>query len=149
MQCPKCLNLDTRVIDSRLTEKNKTIRRRRECEKCTMRFTTFERIAITNLVVIKKDKTRESYDRSKLEHSIWIACGKRPITQDQINSMINELEEKWSINKKELSSQRIGKEVMERLRKLDNIAYIRFASVYKDFRDVEEFKNAVSNLEKK
>ena len=113
MQCPKCTNLDTKVIDSRLTEKNRAIRRRRECEKCANRYTTFERIEIANFVVVKKDGTREPYDRSKLEHGIWIACSKRPVPQDKVNAMINELEEGWSANKKEIWTQRIGKDIMQ------------------------------------
>ncbi len=146
MLCPKCKSIDTKVIDSRLTDKNTAIRRRRECEKCFNRFTTFERVELSNFVVQKKDGTREPYDRIKLEHGIWVACSKRPVTHDQVSVLINELEEKWA-NKKEVSSEVIGKDIMNRLKGLDNIAYIRFASVYKDFRDIEEFKDVINKVQ--
>ncbi len=146
MQCPKCKNLDTKVIDSRLAEQGKVIRRRRECEKCGWRFTTFERGEMANLMVKKKDGTYEPYSRTKLENGLWIACGKRPVTQLQIDDMVNALEEKWSANRKEITSQRIGGDVMEALKKLDHIAYIRFASVYRSFKDVDEFKEELAKL---
>ena len=146
MQCPKCKNLETKVIDSRLAEQGKVIRRRRECEKCVHRFTTFERTEMSNLMVKKKDGTFETYSRTKLENGIWIACGKRPVTKVQVDKMINQLEEKWSANKKEVSSQTIGNDVMSALKKLDHIAYIRFASVYRSFKDVDEFKEELVKL---
>lgn len=146
MQCPKCKNLETKVLDSRLAEQGKVIRRRRECEKCGRRFTTFERQEIGSLMVKKKDGTFEPYSRTKLENGIWSACGKRPVTQNQIDTMINRLEEKWSSNKKAVSSQTIGNDVMEFLKKLDHIAYIRFASVYRSFKDVDEFKEELAKL---
>ncbi len=146
MHCPKCKNLETKVIDSRLAEQGKVIRRRRECEKCGRRFTTFERSEMSNLMVKKKDGTFEPYSRNKLENGIWIACGKRPVTKIQIDKMMNKLEEKWSINKKGISSQTIGNDVMDLLKKLDHIAYIRFASVYRSFKDVDEFKEELAKL---
>ena len=146
MQCPKCKNQETKVTDSRIAEQGKVIRRRRECEKCGRRFTTFERQEIGNLMVTKKDGTFEPYSRTKLENGIWIACGKRPVTQLQIDKMINKLEEKWSANKKGISSQTIGNDVMDALKKLDRIAYIRFASVYRSFKDVDEFKKELNKL---
>jgi transcriptional repressor NrdR len=146
MQCPKCKNLETKVIDSRLAEQGKVIRRRRECEKCGRRFTTFERTEVGNLMVKKKDGTFEPYSRTKLENGIWIACGKRPVTNVQIDKIINQLEEKWSANKKEVSSQKIGNDIMDALKKLDHIAYIRFASVYRSFKDVDEFKEELGKL---
>jgi transcriptional repressor NrdR len=146
MQCPKCKNIETKVIDSRLAEQGKAIRRRRECEKCERRFTTFERMEMSNLMVKKKDGTYEPYSRTKLENGIWAACGKRPVTKLDIDEIINKLEEKWSANKKEVSSQKVGNDVMEVLRKLDHIAYIRFASVYRSFKDVDEFKEEVVKL---
>ena len=146
MHCPKCKNLETKVIDSRLAEQGKVIRRRRECEKCGRRFTTFERSEMSNLMVKKKDGTFEPYSRNKLENGIWIACGKRPVTKIQIDKMMNKLEEKWSINKKGISSQTIGNDVVDLLKKLDHIAYIRFASVYRSFKDVDEFKEELAKL---
>ena len=146
MNCPKCKQPDTKVIDSRIAEQGKAIRRRRECEKCSRRFTTFERAEMANLMVKKKDGTYEPYSRTKLEQGIWIACGKRPVTQIQIDEMINGLEEKWSVNKKGISSQTIGNDLIAALKKLDHIAYIRFASVYRSFKDVEEFKEELGKL---
>lgn len=146
MQCPKCKNIETKVVDSRLAEQGKVIRRRRECEKCGRRFTTFERQEMGSLMIKKKDGTFEPYSRTKLENGIWIACGKRPVTQIQIDEMINALEERWSTNKKEVSSQKIGNDVMDALKKLDHIAYIRFASVYRSFKDVDEFKEELVKL---
>jgi len=146
MQCPKCKNIETKVIDSRLAEHGKAIRRRRECEKCGRRFTTFERAEMSNLMVKKKDGTFEPYSRTKLENGIWIACGKRPVTKDQIDKMVNKLEEKWSANKKEVSSSTIGNDLIDALKKLDHIAYIRFASVYRSFKDVDEFKEELTKL---
>ena len=146
MNCPKCKALDTKVVDSRESEQGKVIRRRRECEKCQWRFTTFERAEFGNLMVKKKDGTFEPYSRTKLEHGVWIACGKRPVTQTQIDDMLNELEEKWGTNKKMVASQTIGNDVMEALKKLDHIAYIRFASVYRSFKDVDEFKEELNKL---
>ena len=146
MQCPTCKNLESKVLDSRLSEQGKVIRRRRECEKCGRRFTTFERSEFGNLMVKKKDGGVEPYSRSKLENGVIIACGKRPVTQEQINNLINDLEEKWSVNKKGISSKKIGNDLMDALKKLDHIAYIRFASVYRSFKDVDEFKAELSKL---
>ena len=146
MYCLKCKNTETKVIDSRVSENGRAIRRRRECEKCSQRFTTFERVAMGNLMVKKKDGSFEIYSREKLEQGVWIACGKRPVTKDQIDDMINELEEKWGTNKKQVSSQTIGNDVSNALKKLDDIAYIRFASVYRNFKDVEEFKQELGKL---
>lgn len=146
MQCPKCKNIETKVIDSRLAENGKAIRRRRECEKCGRRFTTFERSEMSSLMVKKKDGTFEPYSRTKLENGIWIACGKRPVTKIQIDKMINKLEEKWGANKKEVSSVTIGNDLINALKKLDHIAYIRFASVYRSFKDVDEFKEELTKL---
>ncbi|HHA18873.1 MAG TPA: transcriptional repressor NrdR [Methylophaga sp.] len=146
MHCPKCKATDTKVVDSRVTEGGRVIRRRRECEKCENRFTTFERAAMGNLMVKKKDGTYEIYSRNKLEQGIWVACGKRPVTKAQIDEMINDLEDKWASNKETVASQMIGNDVMEALKKLDHIAYIRFASVYRSFKDVDEFKEELNKL---
>ena len=147
MLCAKCKLGETKVIDSRIADQGRMIRRRRECEKCGFRFTTFEKMEINNFIVIKKDGTREPYNREKLERGIWIACGKRPVTQAQINTLLSNLEESWMAKKnKEISSQVIGKDIMKTLKKLDEIAYIRFASVYRNFKDVEAMKQEIGKL---
>ncbi|QQR83352.1 transcriptional repressor NrdR [Candidatus Peregrinibacteria bacterium] len=146
MQCPQCKNIETKVIDSRLAENGKVVRRRRECDGCGRRFTTFERMELSTLMVKKKDGTFQPYSRTKLENGIWIACGKRPVTQEQIDRIINQLEENWGANKKEVSSQKMGNDVMDALKKIDHIAYIRFASVYRSFKDVDEFKEELGKL---
>ena len=134
------------MIDSRLAEDGRAIRRRRECPKCDHRFTTFERQELSNLIVIKRDGTSEPFSRSKLERGIWLACTKRPVSQQQIDLLLNKLEEKWSANKKEVLSTTIGMDVMRALKKLDQVAYIRFASVHREFKDVEEFKEELGKL---
>jgi len=146
MHCPRCKSGDTAVIDSRLTEEGRAVRRRRECPGCNHRFTTFERQELSSLIVVKRDGTREPYSRTKLERGIWLSCTKRPITQDQISAMLSRLEEKWGANKKEVSSSTIGTDVMKELKKLDQVAYIRFASVHREFKDVEEFKEELGKL---
>lgn len=122
------------------------MRRRRECPKCSQRFTTFERQELSSLIVVKRDGTREPYSRTKLERGIWIACTKRPVTQAQVDRMLTGLEEKWGANKKEVASSTIGKDVMMALGKIDKVAYIRFASVHREFKDVEEFKKEIGKL---
>ncbi|HAI98001.1 TPA: transcriptional regulator NrdR [Candidatus Peribacteria bacterium] len=146
MHCPHCKFADTAVIDSRLTEDGRAVRRRRECPKCSHRFTTFERQELSSLIVIKRDGTSEPFSRSKLERGIWLACTKRPVSQQQIDLLLNKLEEKWSANKKEVLSTTIGMDVMRALKKLDQVAYIRFASVHREFKDVEEFKEELGKL---
>lgn len=146
MQCSKCQHGDTKVVDSRDTNDNKETRRRRECEKCEHRFTTFERVETANFVVIKKDGVRESYDRDKVERGVWKSCEKRPVTQDQVVAMIGKLEEKWSAMGKEVPVKQIGEDVMDALKELDEVAYIRFASVYRQFKDVESFKKELTKL---
>ncbi len=139
MKCPSCGFEDTKVIDSRVSDAGTAIRRRRECEKCEFRFTTFERLQTTNLMVQKKDGTMEPYDRTKLEKGILIACGKRPISLEQLREKLSALEEKWG-KEKTITSSAIGEGIIEMLRSLDEIAYIRFASVYRQFKDTETFK---------
>ena len=146
MNCPRCKSDNTSVIDSRLSEEGRAVRRRRECSKCSHRFTTFERQEMSNLIVIKNDGTREPYSRTKLERGIWLACSKRPVAQEDIDSLLNKLEEKWAANKKEVASSTIGTDVMKALKKIDKIAYIRFASVHKEFKDVDELKDAMNKL---
>ncbi|MBI3332039.1 transcriptional repressor NrdR [Candidatus Peregrinibacteria bacterium] len=146
MHCPRCKSPDTAVIDSRLSEEGRAVRRRRECVKCDHRFTTFERQELSSLIVVKRDGTSEPYSRTKLERGIWIACTKRPITQEQIDKLLTRLEEKWGANKKEVTSSTIGMDVMKELKKIDHVAYIRFASVHREFKDVEEFKSELGKL---
>ncbi|MDD4628104.1 MAG: transcriptional regulator NrdR [Candidatus Peribacteraceae bacterium] len=146
MFCPRCKAEDTAVIDSRIAEDGRAIRRRRECPKCDHRFTTFERQELSSLIVVKRDGTREPYSRSKLERGVWLACTKRPVTQQKIDKLLTTLEEKWAANKREVSSATIGMDVMKAMKKLDQVAYIRFASVHREFKDVEEFKQEVGRL---
>jgi transcriptional repressor NrdR len=142
MECPKCKNADTKVVDSRSVEDGRAIRRRRRCEKCDYRFTTFERLELSDLIVKKSDGTGEPYSREKLERGIWLACGKRPVTPADVDALLSDCEEKW-FGKKEITSHEIGEDVIEHLRGLDEIAYIRFASVYRDFRDINDFQKAI------
>ena len=146
MNCPRCKRTETSVIDSRLAEEGRAIRRRRECDKCAHRFTTFERQEMSNLIVVKRDGTREPFSRSKLERGVWLSCTKRPVSQEKIDKMLSKLEEKWGGNKKEVSSTTIGNDVVKALKKIDQVAYIRFASVHREFADVEEFKEELGKL---
>lgn len=146
MFCPRCKSEDTAVIDSRLSEEGRAVRRRRECPECHHRFTTFERQELSSLIVVKRDGTREPYSRAKLERGIWLACSKRPVTQDQVDTILGRLEEKWAANRKEVMSSTIGNDVMEELKKVDEVSYIRFASVHRQFKDVEEFKKELGSL---
>lgn len=134
------------MLDSRDTHEKREIRRRRECPKCSYRFTTFERIETANFIVIKKDNSRENYDREKVQKGIWKACEKRPVTQEDVDRILNELEEELSNHGKEINSVMIGEAIMEKLKKLDEVAYIRFASVYRHFRDLESFKKELQKL---
>jgi transcriptional repressor NrdR len=146
MKCPFCGNEDTKVIDSRPSEENNSIRRRRQCDVCSKRFTTYEKVEAIPLVVIKKDENREAYDRTKIESGVYRSCHKRPISVAQIVSLVDEVENAiFSMDKKEIPSSVIGELVMNKLRELDAVAYVRFASVYKEFKDVETF---LSELEK-
>lgn len=146
MHCPKCKHTETSVLDSRLTQEGKAVRRRRQCDACKYRFTTFERIELSTFVVVKRDGSREPYNREKVEKGIWRACEKRSVTQEQVDSLLNDLEEEWMSSGKEVPSKLIGESVMEKLKKLDEVAYIRFASVYKHFKDLETFKREVLEL---
>jgi len=127
------------VIDSRTANTSRAIRRRRECENCNHRFTTFEKPEFASFLVVKRDNTREIYDRTKLEEGIWLACTKRPVTQEMIDNMISSLEEEWSANVREISTVRIGRDILERLKEIDDIAYVRFLSVYKKFKNIKQF----------
>ena len=146
MICPKCKYKSTSVVDSREANEGRSIRRRRECEDCKHRFTTFEKVETANFLVVKKDGSREGYDRSKVERGIWKACEKRPVTQEQISEMLDRLEEVWSSSGKEVPGEIIGRDVMHALKVIDEVSYIRFASVYRQFKDVEEFKAELNRL---
>lgn len=146
MRCPKCKHDEIKVVDSRETTDGSETRRRRECEKCEFRFTTFERVETANFLVIKKDGSREPYSREKVERGIWKAAEKRPVREDQVSELIDRLEGRWMGLGKEVESRIIGEDVMEELKKLDEVAYIRFASVYRHFKDLESFKKELSKL---
>lgn len=145
MKCPKCTNSDTKVLDSRVVDSDRAIRRRRECDKCGFRFTTYEKAEMSSFVVIKKDGRREPYKRDKVEEGIWRACTKRPVSVAQVSGLIGLLEEKWGLEE-EVPARQIGEDIMEELKKLDEIAYIRFASVYRRFKDMDEFKKEMEEL---
>lgn len=146
MHCARCKSTDTSVIDSRLSEEGRAVRRRRQCPKCDYRFTTFERQELSNLIVVKRDGTREPYARTKLERGIWLACSKRPISQEQVDKLLTSLEEEWAARGQEVQSNQIGDDVMSALKSLDQVAYIRFASVHREFKDVDEFKEELGKL---
>lgn len=143
MKCPKCQNMDSKVLDSRTVEDGQTIRRRRECEFCKHRFTTFERKWATELMIIKKDWSKELYDRQKLKRALMLAFAKRKIDNDQINTMLTNLELQWVAEHNEIKSNEIGEDVLKVLKEIDPVAYVRFASVYKSFDDLEDFKKAI------
>lgn len=147
MQCPFCFNITSKVVDKRSTSDNDAIRRRRECLKCGKRYTTYERPELTTLYVIKKNGNRETFNRQKLMSGIMIACEKRPIGTEDIEEMVNKIEtelRKKNIN--EVKSSVIGEKIMKHLKRKDKVAYIRFASVYRDFTDLETFKEELSKL---
>ncbi len=149
MRCPKCSSLEDKVIDSRVSKDGLNTRRRRECIECGTRFTTTEQILHEGLFVIKRDGRREDFDHTKILTGLRTACEKRPVDVEQLNMLIEDvidtLERKYDY---EIPSIAIGESIMERIRKIDDIAYIRFASVYKDFRDVSELADEISNLKK-
>ncbi len=147
MKCPFCGHDDTRVIDSRPAEDNNSIRRRRVCDECGKRFTTYEKIETIPLMVMKKDNIRETYDRSKIEAGIVRACHKRPISAEQISRLVDSIEtEIFSKEDKEIPSRVIGEFVMEKLKDLDAVAYVRFASVYREFKDVDTFMDELKKV---
>ena len=150
MRCPFCAHDDSQVKDSRPTEDNTSIRRRRQCEGCGARFTTFERVQLREVTVVKSDGKREGFDRRKLEQSVTLACRKRGIEQERIDQLVSGIQRQVeTAGESEVPSARIGEMVMEGLRQLDSVAYIRFASVYRDFseaRDFEEFASSVRDV---
>lgn len=147
MLCPFCSHPESKVIDSRESEDGKTTRRRRECEKCGKRFTTYERVETLDILVIKKDASREPFDRDKVRSGIVKACIKRPVTAAQIDKATDEVEaEVRGQPEKEISSKKLGEIVMSKLRKLDKVAYVRFASVYREFTDLTDFAKELRKL---
>ena len=147
MKCPFCGSENTKVIDSRPVEEGGSIRRRRLCGNCSKRFTTYEKIETIPLNIIKKDKGREMYDRSKLESGILRACYKRPVSTANIQRMIDQIEtELYNQEEKEISSKEVGEIVMRHLKEVDGVAYVRFASVYREFKDVDTFMDELKKL---
>ena len=149
MRCPFCLNMDSKVLDSRQTEEGASIRRRRECTACGKRFTTYERLDEVPLMVVKKDGRREPFARTKILNGILRACEKRPISLQTIEEMVDKIEKTVRANlEHEASSGAIGELVMEHLRELDDVAYVRFASVYRQFTDIDRFIEELEQLRK-
>lgn len=147
MKCPFCNKDDTRVIDSRPSDENTAIRRRRLCDNCKKRFTTYEKVDTIPLIVIKKDNNREQYDRSKIEAGVLRACYKRPVATQQIKELIDEVEtEIFNREEREIQSSVIGELVMDKLKDLEAVAYVRFASVYREFKDVNTFMDEIKKI---
>lgn len=147
MHCPYCHEGDSRVVDTRAV--GDTVRRRRECLKCGQRFTTYERLAPISLSIVKRDGRREPFDREKLYSGIYKACAKRPISDEQIQALVTRVENKlYSLDKAEVQSQLVGQLVMDELRDLDDVAYVRFASVYKSFQDIDSLAEEIREFKK-
>jgi transcriptional repressor NrdR len=147
MKCPFCGGLDNKVIDSRLSQGDEVIRRRRECEGCSRRFTTYERIELVLPMVVKKDGRRETFDRMKVLAGLRRACEKRPVPTEALDAVVDQIERALvESSDKEVDSSVIGEQVMQRLREVDQVAYVRFASVYRSFKDIHEFMTELSQL---
>jgi transcriptional repressor NrdR len=147
MKCPFCDFYETKVIDSRPTDEGQAIRRRRECIKCNRRFTTYEKVEEIPLIVVKKDGNRQAYDRNKLLTGIIRACEKRPVSMDTIEQMVNEIEKNlYNSMEKEITSQYIGEMVMNSLKNIDEVSYVRFASVYRQFKDLNTFMDELKKM---
>ncbi len=147
MKCPFCNYIEDRVIDSRLSQDGKTTRRRRECLKCSKRYTTYERVEETLPLVVKKDGSREQFDRAKILSGIMKACEKRPVSMESIEKTVDALEMRFlDAAEKEIQSSVIGESIMGEIKRLDEVAYVRFASVYRDFRDINEFMSELKDL---
>lgn len=147
MKCPFCSRDNTRVIDSRPFDDNTSIRRRRMCDNCGKRFTTYEKVETIPLIVIKKDETREKYERSKIEDGVLRACYKRPVPAEEITKLVDEVETTiFSKEDKEIASSEIGELVMDKLKNLEAVAYVRFASVYREFKDVNTFMDELKKM---
>ena len=149
MRCPKCTSIEDKVIDSRISKEGSTIRRRRECMECGHRYSTTETLVRDGVVVIKRDGRREDFDREKLVRAVRAACHKRPVDAEQITMLVEDVMDAMEAQfEKEIPSSAIGEGVMQRLRTVDQVAYVRFASIYKQFRDVAEFVDEISTLDK-
>ena len=147
MKCPFCSSENTRVIDSRPADDNNSIRRRRLCDDCGKRFTTYEKVETIPLIIIKKDNNREQYDRTKIEKGVLLACHKRPISAEQITKIVDDVEtEIFNREEKEVPSSLIGEILMDKLKDLDAVAYVRVASVYREFKDVNTFMNELKKM---
>ena len=147
MKCPYCGDEDTRVIDSRPADENTAIRRRRQCDVCGKRFTTYEKVEAIPLMVIKKDKSREPFDREKLVQGVIRSCHKRPVSMERIEECVNEIEsEIYNMETREVDSSVIGSIVMDKIKDLDGVAYVRFASVYREFKDVNTFMEEIAKI---
>ena len=147
MKCPYCSNPDTRVVDSRPAEDGAAIRHRRSCDACGKRFTTYEKVETIPLIIIKKDNTREQYNRRKIENGIIRACYKRPVPAEEIERMADKIETMvFSLEEKEISSSVVGEMVMDGLKDLDEVAYVRFGSVYREFKDVNTFMDELKKI---
>lgn len=147
MKCPYCGFIEDKVIDSRPAEENTAIRRRRECLQCSKRFTTYEKVESVPLVVIKKDKTRQTFDRDKLLNGLLRACEKRPVSLDVLEKLVNEIEGQiLNSLKREITTREIGEMVMTKLKDIDEVAYVRFASVYRQFKDINTFMDELNKL---
>lgn len=147
MKCPFCGHENTRVIDSRPADDNNSIRRRRVCDECDKRFTTYEKVETIPLIIIKKDDNREAYDRTKIEAGVLRACHKRPISANQIKKLVDEVEnEVFNREEKEIPSRIIGELVMNKLKDLEAVAYVRFASVYREFKDINTFMDELKKI---
>lgn len=147
MKCPYCNHPDTRVIDSRPAEDGSAIRRRRSCDECGKRFTTYEKVETIPLIIIKKDNNREQYNRSKIERGVIRACYKRPVSAEAIQKTVERIEIKiFNLEAKEVSSTDVGEIVMDELKELDEVAYVRFASVYREFKDVNTFMDEIKKM---
>lgn len=147
MKCPFCNQDNTRVVDSRPADDNCSIRRRRMCDECGKRFTTYEKVETIPLIVIKKDRSREQYDRAKIEAGVLRACYKRPIPVQKINELVDDVEtELFNGEEHEIESKMIGEIVMDKLKNLDAVAYVRFASVYREFKDVNTFMDELKKI---
>jgi transcriptional repressor NrdR len=147
MKCPICYFPDTKVIDSRVAPDGLSIRRRRECLKCSFRFSTYEEIELLELMIVKRDGRREAYNREKMVNGLKRSCEKRPITEDQFRKLINSIErDVQKLKKSEITSRQVGQIVMKNLKKVDQVAYIRYASVYESFKDAKEFQKELNKL---
>ncbi len=147
MRCPFCYHMESKVVDSRPTDEGLTIRRRRECTNCGKRFTTYEKIEQLPVFVVKKDGRRESFDRDKILKGLLKACEKRPISLKDLEALVQDVEKQvFNSLEQEITSQQIGQMVMERLKKLDEVAYVRFASVYRQFKDINTFMEELNKL---